>query len=85
MREDGASSDEEADMLMALAQQAGPTPKSQTPRSSQRVSCPPAQALLRVAMVYCIACHTLVHTPAYVLLLHCNVGHKTMTAKYGVL
>ena len=37
MREDGASSDEEADMLMALAQQAGPTPKSQTPGSSQKV------------------------------------------------
>ena len=40
MREDGASSDEEADMLMALAQQAGPTPKSQTPRSSQKASFP---------------------------------------------
>lgn len=40
MREDGASSDEEADMLMALAQQAGPTPKSQTPGSSQKVLFP---------------------------------------------
>ena len=37
MREDGASSDEEGDMLMALAQQAGPTPKSQNPGSSQKV------------------------------------------------
>lgn len=38
MREDGASSDEEADMLLALAQQAGPTPKSQPPRTSQKVA-----------------------------------------------
>ena len=38
MRQDGGSSDEEGDMLLALAEQAGPTPKSQTQRSSQQVS-----------------------------------------------
>ena len=37
MRQDGGSSDEEGDMLMALAEQAGPTPKSHSQRSSQQV------------------------------------------------
>ena len=38
MRQDeGLSDDEEADMLMALAEQAGPTPRSQSQRSSQQV------------------------------------------------
>ena len=36
-QEEGASDDEEADMLMALAEQAGPTPRSQNQRSSQQV------------------------------------------------
>ena len=36
-QEEGSDNDEEADMLMALAEQAGPTPKSQTQRSSQQV------------------------------------------------
>ena len=40
MRQDeGLSDDEEADMLMALAEQAGPTPRSQSQRSSQQVKC----------------------------------------------
>ena len=37
MRQDEGSSDEEGDMLMALADQAGPTPKSAGQRSSQQV------------------------------------------------
>ncbi len=37
MRQDEGSSDEEGDMLMALADQAGPTPKSSSQRSSQQV------------------------------------------------
>ncbi len=37
MRQDEGSSDEEGDMLMALADQAGPTPKSASQRSSQQV------------------------------------------------
>ncbi|DBA81937.1 hypothetical protein WJX77_000726 [Trebouxia sp. C0004] len=36
MRQDEGSSDEEGDMLMALADQAGPTPKSASQRSSQQ-------------------------------------------------
>ena len=36
-QEEGESDDEEEDMLMALAEQAGPTPRSQTQRSSQQV------------------------------------------------
>ena len=38
MRQEEGSSDEEADMLMALADQAGPTPKSHSQRSSQQVA-----------------------------------------------
>lgn len=37
-QEEGSDNEEEADMLMALAEQAGPTPKSQTQRSSQQVT-----------------------------------------------
>ena len=36
-QEEGSDEDEEADMLMALAQQAGPTPQSESQRSSQQV------------------------------------------------
>lgn len=37
-QEEGSDNEEEADMLMALAEQAGPTPKSLTQRSSQQVT-----------------------------------------------
>ena len=44
-QEEGSDNEEEADMLMALAEQAGPTPKSQTQRSSQQVTaCAPCVA-----------------------------------------
>lgn len=46
-QEEGSDNDEEADMLMALAEQAGPTPKSQTQRSSQQVI-----LLMRLVLVH---------------------------------
>lgn len=45
-QEEGSDNDEEADMLMALAEQAGPTPKSQTQRSSQQVYTAPVPCVL---------------------------------------
>ena len=58
-QEEGSDNDEEADMLMALAEQAGPTPKSQSQRSSQQVCTALVPWVSRRPTLTCASCNVL--------------------------